>query len=154
MKAISTILMMVLMSVSSCKSQKNVNNATTTNPKQAKDFELVYVANTRGFYQKITIKNQEVSVSSDRNAKDNGASQRISDADWKELQGYFYEVQLEKLSTFKDPTQKRFYDGAAIATLKIITNGKEFQTKDFDNGFPPVEIEKLVTKITSLGTSE
>ena len=69
----------------------------------------------------------------------------------KELSSLTNSVNLEQLATYKDPTQKRFYDGAAIANLKITSNGKEYQTVDFDHGNPPVEIEKLVNKITSFG---
>ena len=59
-------------------------------------------------------------------------------------------INLDELANYKDPTQKRFYDGAAIANLKVMYKDKEYRTTDFDNGFPPVEIEKLVTKITLL----
>ena len=60
-------------------------------------------------------------------------------------------VKLDSLATFKDPTQKRFYDGAAIANLKVTYKEKEYQSLDFDHGAPPVEIEKIVTKIVLLG---
>jgi hypothetical protein len=115
---------------------------------------IQYVANTRGFYQKITIKNQMVSISRDRNEKGNGASSKISDKDWKELVGYFETVDLDSIPTLKDPTQKRFYDGAAIANLIITYKEKEYETVAFDHGFPPAEIEKLVTKIVSFGKTE
>jgi hypothetical protein len=58
------------------------------------------------------------------------------------------------LASYKDPTQKRFYDGAAMADVKIKHKDKEYQTVTFDHGFPPVEIEKLVNKITSLSKDE
>ena len=58
---------------------------------------------------------------------------------------------MEKVPTLKDPTQKRFYDGAAIANLKIRYKNKDYQTSDFDHGFPPVEIEKVVNKIVAMG---
>jgi hypothetical protein len=57
---------------------------------------------------------------------------------------------LEKLPTLKDSTQKRFYDGAAIANLKVRYQDKNYETTDFDHEFPPAEIEKLVNKIVSL----
>jgi len=61
---------------------------------------------------------------------------------------------LDSLSTFKDPTQKRFYDGAPIANMKVTYKDKEYQALDFDHGFPPIEIEKLVNKIVLLGKKE
>lgn len=114
--------------------------------------EIVYKANTRGFYQKITINNQEISVSKERDSSEKGTTTKISDSDWKELVGYFQTFELDRLPSYKDPTQKRFYDGAAIADLKITYKDKVYQSKNFDHGVPPVEIEKLVNKIVSLVT--
>ncbi len=116
--------------------------------------EIVYTANTRGFYQKITIHNQDISVSKNRNDKGNGEITKISDTDWKELVGLFKLVKLDSLATLKDPTQKRFYDGAAIANLKVTYKEKEYQTLDFDHGVPPIEIEKIVNKIVLLANPE
>ena len=112
---------------------------------------IEYIANTRGFYQKIIIQNQEVSISKNRNEEGKGVTTKISDADWKELVNVFETVQLDSLSTYKDPTQKRFYDGAPMAKIKIAYKEKEYESLNFDHGFPPVEIEKLVTKIVSFG---
>jgi hypothetical protein len=61
---------------------------------------------------------------------------------------------LEELPKLKYPTQKRFYDGAAIANLKIRYQDKDYETVDFDHGFPPAEIEKIVNKIVSLAKTE
>jgi hypothetical protein len=110
---------------------------------------LEYTANTRGFYQKITVQNQLVLVSNERSGMGLQEEIKISDADWKELVGYFENVELDSLATLKAPTEKRFYDGAAIANLKITYQGKTFGTPAFDNGFPPEKIKKLVDKINS-----
>ncbi len=116
--------------------------------------KIVYTANTRGFYQKITIQNQEISVSRERDSSDKGVTSKISDAHWKELVGYFEKIELDSLSTYKDPTQKRVYDGAAIAELIVNYQEKEYQTKNFDHGYPPIEIEKFVNKLVSLVKEE
>jgi hypothetical protein len=146
-----SILVSVLFMCVSCNCQKKVVESTAVNAKEANaNMELIYTANTRGFFQQITIQNQQVSVSKDRDSKQKGETLKISDADWKELVGYMNVLKLDKLATYKDPTQKRFYDGAAIANLKVIDKEKEYRTVDFDHGFPPVEIEKLVNKINSL----
>ena len=118
----------------------------------AQDIEnavVEYTANTRGFYQKITVKNQMVTVSKDRNGNDNPIPTKISDADWKELLDCFKIIELDSLSKLKAPTKKRFNDGAAIANLKIKFKEKPYETTDFDDGFPPKEIKKFVNKITS-----
>jgi len=140
MKAITLLLLTIFMAKGCSQEAKNdIANA-----------KIVYIANTRGFYQKITVQNQEVSVTSERDSQDKGVTSKISDADWKELVGHFEKVELDSLSTYKDPTQKRVYDGAAIAEVIINYQEKEYQTKNFDHGYPPIEIEKFVNKLVSL----
>jgi hypothetical protein len=115
---------------------------------------LEYTANTRGFYQKITIENQMVTVSKDRSGNNKVAATKISDKDWKELVGYFENIKLDNLATLKAPTEKRFYDGAAIANLKVIYKDKTYESESFDHGYPPAEIKKLVDKINSFAKKE
>jgi hypothetical protein len=54
------------------------------------------------------------------------------------------------VETLKAPSEKRFHDGAAMANLKIVHKEKTYQSKTFDHGTPPKEIEKLVKKINAL----
>ncbi|MDI6032397.1 hypothetical protein QLS91_04860 [Flavobacterium sp. LB2P84] len=120
---------------------------------KAQDIEtavIEYTANTRGFYQKITVKNQMLTISKDRDGNDKAVPTKISDADWKELVDCFKKVELDSLSKLKAPTEKRFYDGAAIANFKITFKDKTYETTSFDHGFPPKEIKKFVNTITSL----
>jgi hypothetical protein len=111
---------------------------------------LVYEANTRGFYEKITIQNQMISVSKDRNGDDKAALIKISDKNWKELISAFDMINLDELQNMKAPTERRFYDGSAIASLKVTYKEKTYQTNEFDHGFPPLEIVKLVDKINAI----
>ena len=125
--------------------------------KKTKDIEtalIEYTANTRGFYQKITIQNQMVSISKDRSGKDEPVATKISDADWKELVGYFETIDLDGFTTLKAPTEKRFYDGSAIANLKVIYKDKTYETTAFDDGYPPEAIKKIVDKINSFAKKE
>ena len=115
---------------------------------------IEYTANTRGFYKKITIKDQIVSVLKDRNNSDKVINTKITDADWAALINDFKEVKIETLKDLKAPTEKRFYDGAAIANLKITYKDKSYETTSFDHGFPPKEIKKLVDKINSFSKKE
>jgi hypothetical protein len=115
---------------------------------------IEYTANTRGFYQKITVKNQMVTVSKDRNGNDKPVAVKISDADWNELVNCFKKVKLDSLAKLKAPTEKRFYDGAAIADLKITYKDKKYESTSFDHGFPPKEIKKFVNTITSFAKKE
>lgn len=138
MKKIFLILVLI-----SCKAnlfaQNNLKNA-----------QLEYTANTRGFYQKILINNQMIAISNDRNDTLMTANTKIDIKDWTFLTAEFKKLKLDEISKLKPPTQKRQYDGAAFADLKIILNGKTYQTQSFDNGFPNLKIKKFIDKITSL----
>ena len=115
---------------------------------------LEYTANTRGFYKKITIQDQTISVSKDRNGNVKPVATKISEKDWNELIGYFEAINLDSLPTLKAPTEKRFYDGAAIADLKVTYKDKTYQTEAFDHGYPPEAIKKLVDKINSFAKNK
>lgn len=125
---------------------KGCNDETKNDIKTA---VIEYKANTRGYYQKIVVKDQKVYISKDRN-KDSKDGTKISDADWKELIVLFQEIDLEGIPDLKAPTEKRFYDGAAMADLDITYKEIEYKSQTFDHGNPPAEIEKLVNKIVSL----
>jgi hypothetical protein len=115
---------------------------------------IEYTATTRGFYQQITVQNQKFTVTKDRNGNEKLAQQDISKSDWKKIIEAFQEVDLDGMQDLKGPTEKRFYDGAAIANIKITYKGKSYETNGFDHGNPPIEIEKLVRKITLLALPE
>ena len=140
MKIYALILLNIFLS-KGCGSDKQID---------MKSAVVEYTATTRGFFQKITVKNQEVFVTKDRNSDEIGKATKISDADWKELINDFKDINLEQIPNLKSPTEKRFYDGAAIANLNITFNDKIYISQSFDHGFPPAEIEKLVNKINAL----
>lgn len=160
MKKVS-LLVSILFICMSCNCQKKTveqaniteeQNGTVAIPQQ--DMRIEYEANTRGFFQKIIVQNQTISVSKDRNGLDKPVEKKISNTDWKQLMGYFNAIQLEELPKLKAPTEKRFYDGAAIAGLKITSKDKTYESSSFDHGFPPAEIKKLVDKIVSFTEKE
>ena len=141
MKAIGMILLTIFLGKScSNEAQNDINNAV-----------LQYSAMTRGFHLKVIITNQMATISKGRTPETMSQKQvKISDADWNELISLFEKTNLEAFPTLKDPTQKRHYDGAAIADLKVRYQEKNFETVNFDHGFPPAEIEGLVNKIVAL----
>ena len=140
MKAIGMILLTIFLGKScSNEVQNDINNAV-----------IQYSAMTRGFHLKVIITNQMATISKGRTPETMSQKQvKISDADWNELLVLFEKTNLEAFPDLKDPTQKRHYDGAAIANLKITVDGVEYKTVDFDHGNPPKEIKNLVNKIIS-----
>lgn len=155
----TALLLVAFFALLGCNCQKKAmkESKETSNNNAVKEYNLPrieYVANSRGFYEKIVVENKMVWVSKERDVKDMGKPVAISEDVNKELASYLKTVNLDQLATYKDPTQKRFYDGAAMAQLKITVDGREYQTTNFDHGYPPIEIEKLVNKITSFGSKE
>jgi hypothetical protein len=148
---ILTFLALLLLVCSGCYSSKSTFDAEKQN---FETLVIQYEANTRGFYQKLVVQNHTISTTNDRNGKKNPIVQKISDADWNALIFEFNKVDLDGLPNLKAPTEKRFYDGAAIAGLKITFKGKTFETTNFDHGFPPMEIQKVAEIVTLLFKAE
>ena len=148
---IITLLATLLFVCTSCNSKKV---AVASINEKYETLVIQYEANTRGFYQKLIVQNRTISSTNDRNGVKIPIVQKISDADWNALISEFNKVDLEGLPNLKAPTEKRFYDGAAIAGLKITFKGKTFETTNFDHGFPPMEIQKVVEIVTLLFKAE
>ncbi len=131
-----------------------VKGCSKEEKKDLANAEIVYTASSRGYYQKIIVHNQEIIISKDRFEESQGVTSKISEANWNELISLLQSVKLDSLSSYKVPTQRRFYDGAAIANLKVTYKEKEYQTSDFDHGTPPLEIEYFVKKLLLLAIHE
>ncbi|CAD0002274.1 hypothetical protein [Flavobacterium chungangense] len=134
---IVSLLLLVIFIGTGCSSQKKTDMTSTV---------IEYSAMSRGYFKKIVVQNQSVSVINGRDVQ--AVENKIDDAKWKQIVAEFEKINLESIPTLKAPTEKRFYDGAAIGNLKITQNQKTYETPGFDNGFPPKEIEKLVNLLT------
>lgn len=130
---------------------KGCNNETAKDMQAA---QVEYTANTRGFYEKLMVNKGVLSKSEDRNSDAKAEVIHLDKEDTQELIAAFQEINLDDLKEYKAPTEKRFYDGAAIAKLKITYQGKTYESQDFDHGNPPVEIEKFVDKLVSFSKRE
>jgi len=130
---ILSLLLLTIFIGTSCSSQKTSDMTST---------QMEYSAVSRGLYKLIVVQNKTVSVTNGKNTQP--LVTKISDAKWKEIVAEFSKINLESIPALKGPTEKRFYDGAAIGNLKIVQNQKIYETPGFDNGYPPKEIEKLV----------
>jgi len=113
-----------------------------------------YTADTRGFHLKIIITNRKATISQGRGTDNPSEEVVIPTELWNEMVSDFQKINLEELPNLKDPSQKRFHDGAAIANLKIRYQDKNYETVAFDHGNPPAEIEKLVKEIILLAVKE
>ena len=128
-----------------------ISSSCFNKPKQDwNNAKIEYEASSRGYYSKIIIEKRTISISKERNSILAPEIKNINTKDWNYLVACLKKVNLKRLHEYKDPTQDRFFDGAPIASLKINYKEKEYQSASFDHGTPPVEIEKLVSKIISL----
>ena len=146
--------LMVLFAVTKeCSETKNVrsteNQDISAKSEQEDSKSITYIIQSRGLFEEIIVSEGTIKLSN-RNNSINSIEKKIPEKDWQEIQKFIGELNLEKLPNLKAPTDKRLYDGAAIATLKLKKNGKELSTPAFDHGHPPEAIEALVNKILSL----
>jgi hypothetical protein len=106
---------------------------------------VVYQETTRGMYRKISINEGKIFVFTARGAKP--VFWELKKEDYKKLFDLYQKIDLNSLSSLKDPTQKRFYDGTPIATLSFTDKKQTYTSSDFDGGFPPKEIEAFVNEL-------
>jgi hypothetical protein len=138
---IFTMIFLTLLMTKGCDKQTN---------EEMKKTNIEYSAYSRGYYLNINIQDEKLAIVDKRDATPRQYT--LTAKDWKDLAALYQKIKLSDLPTYKDPTQKRFYDGAAIATLRIVYDGKTYESAAFDHGFPPKEIEDFVNKIVSFAT--
>ena len=119
---------------------------------EMKKATIEYQAISRGSYVNIQIQNETLSIVRARDEK--AKSYQLAREDFKELAVLFVKIDLNQLENYKGPAEKRFYDGAAMANVRIVYEGKVYQSQTFDHDSPPVEIEAFVNKIVSFVKTE
>ena len=144
MKLISYILFTLFLS-KGCVNQPKQDFSKST---------VTYTAETRGYFMQITIEDKELRISKDRETRLPSVRIPLTAADQKKVLAMVKAIDVPNLSQLKAPTEKRFYDGAAIGNLSVTHNGETFGTAGFDHGNPPVEIEQLVAFMNAFDKSE
>ena len=112
---------------------------------QKNDFDLEYIAQTRGLYLQITINSKRLGVVGER-----GGSPRqrlLKDSELKELTALLQNTVFENASNLQ--ADKSTYDAAARANLAIVYKKKTHQFT-FDHGQPPSNLKAFVNKIITL----
>lgn len=116
------------------------------------EFAFEYEAISRGFYQKIKVNKGTLFFSEDRTVK-KSSPLKLNDKQWKKILKLVDEIKLKNLSTLKAPSEKRKFDGAAHAKLKVLYKDDLYESSSFDHGNPPIEIKDLVEYIIKLSKS-
>ena len=144
MKLISYILFTLFLS-KGCVNQPKQDFSKST---------VTYTAETRGYFMQITLEDKELRISKDRETRLPSVRIPLTAADQKKVLAMVKAIDVPNLSQLKAPTEKRFYDGAAIGNLSVTHNGETFGTAGFDHGNPPVEIEQLVAFMNAFDKTE
>lgn len=126
------------------------NSCNDLKSKSKEDTSLKYEFYSRGIYKKILINNQLISVYNKRDLLKPSSEKQISSANWEQLSKLVSNLNLQAIATYKDPTQKRFYDGAPIAVFVVQFQNKEYETTTFDHGDPPSELKEIIDKINEI----
>ncbi|MDD3004283.1 hypothetical protein [Flavobacterium sp.] len=114
---------------------------------EVKESTITYQALSRGFYLNVEIQGKKMQIIRERDTP--GKSYTLSNADFNALSKLYLKVTLKELQYYKAPTEKRFYDGAAIANLSVNYQGQVYNSQGFDHGNPPKEIADFINKIVS-----
>ena len=75
---------------------------------------IEYTATTRGFFQKITIKDKQATISSQRDNPDEGKVITITTDEWNGLIEEFKTINLDAIGTYVGPTMAEAYRVAAL----------------------------------------
>lgn len=165
MKSTLLTLFSMLVMLTSCKCKKAssdqavepmmTNEAASTlptnvetNTKEQIGTLLEYSANTRGYHLRIKWDGAQLAYTNQRDSEE-FTKITLTPAQSEELKGMIKNLPLDKLASLKAPTEKRQYDGAAHADIRVVVDGKEYNSAGFDHGFPPAEIEKVVKKLVA-----
>ena len=133
------IILLSLISVDPSCSQSKKNQDTIS---------IEYSAHSRGTYKHIIVNKKQISIENRRG--ESPIIKTCNEAHWDALLKALKPVDIENIPNLKAPSEKRFYDGAAIASLTIIYNGETYATTSFDHGNPPKEIAELVKEMVSI----
>ncbi len=148
------ILLPILMLNKECEQTKSSDSSTAIHSEKTSDVmqentTISYQATTRGFYEKIWVTKDSLTVTNDRNQTEK-ISYAMQKADWDELMSLLKAVDITTLPEIEAPTSMRDYDGAAFATLSVTQDTLETTSNSFDHGHPPKSIEALVNKVLSM----
>ena len=132
---------------------KNTENAMAGSDKIQEATAVEYEASSRGYFLKVKYTDGKLAFTQERDS-DKMQFVALTKAQTDELNSLLNSFKVESLPELKAPTQKRLYDGAAMANIQITKSGNIYSSDTFDHGFPPASIEKFVKKLLSYTTEK
>ncbi|MBD0823554.1 hypothetical protein [Aestuariibaculum marinum] len=132
------VILSVILNLNGCKDSNIIQEAIS----------IEYSAISRGTYKNIIINKKEISFQKNRASK--ALIKPCSDKKWSTIYNILKTIDIPDIPNLKAPSDKRMFDAAAIAKLKITYQDSIYQSQPFDHGNPPEEIAQLVKEILSL----
>ncbi len=128
--------------------EKPLKSESETKVGNLENYQLEYLAVSRGSFIMIRFENNSLSFQKDRNSKPQVLD--LSETEVASLHSKVNKLNLNTFTSLEPPTKAHQYDGAAGATLKLTENDVTHQTPTFDHGNPPNAIEALVSELIAL----
>ncbi|MDP2159455.1 MAG: hypothetical protein Q8K02_03165 [Flavobacterium sp.] len=138
-----TLIFLTLFMAKGCSQQQK---------EEMKNTSIEYQAMSRGYYLNIIVKDKLLSVVNERDGKPKFI--KIPNSYWQEITDLYLKIDPKDLQKLKAPSENRFVDASAIANLRVIYDGKLYETESFDHGNPPKEISELVKVIISIAKAD
>lgn len=141
-----TLLTICLISLTSCKTKNAQSMETSSETAEAGKTVVEKISlseKTRGTNRLFTI--TPTKVETDING--NMTNKSISSESWKIISDKIAQINLKKIESYKSPTTKRYSDAALASVITIETDGKTYNSSDFDSGNPPQQLADLYHEI-------
>lgn len=130
-----------------CNAQKNNDSSNAITEKSSdRPFQKIELEEmTRGSRRMIVITPNSKEVEINRKI----TTLKTTETEWKNLQKLITQLNPDKIESFTPPTNKRFYDGAMAATIRVNIDGTVYSSQTFDAGNPPEQLATLYRKLVS-----
>lgn len=125
-----------------CTSQQKATipeNKSVITQKNEKIDKIEITEKTRGTNRIISFTPTSKIVSVNGNI----TTTELSSIEWQNILKQITTIDLSKISLLESPTTNRYSDKALSSKISIISNGKNYQSLDFDAGSPPKDLENL-----------
>lgn len=115
----------------------------SSSPDQEEVTAVVYKAESRGFYLKISVDQQSITRWESRDDQ-TGTTYMITPDLWHTVISEIGEIALDEMAALETNQSGQVLDRAAIAELTVHTKDKSHTTPSFDHGSPPEAIAGVV----------
>lgn len=132
-----------------CNSQKK---ASETKVKEDTNYTFTYTKKSRGNYTTTTVSTEGATVINALTQEKKNIT--VPPNAWENLIAAVKQIDLSEINTFEAPTQNRYTDRAAMATLTITHQDNTYTSVEFDHGNPPTQLRDIVSKIVALTETE